>query len=448
MNYTSIIKSKFILLVALIGSIILSSCTPTYMLVVTGSEGGSVNTIGGEYDKGENVAIYAIPNDEYVFERWSDGSTENPRNIVINSSISLSAYFTKVTYDVEITTQGSGTIQQEILVRGGKTQYNSGTVLQITAIPQYGWEFEMFIINGKVVTDITTTIVVNQKREIIGIFKRKNPLYIGNSIIKAEDYAKVGDVWELNGNDYLVVDENLLRQMVNNNQDVTRVVTTKVTNMNALFYKKENFNQNISSWDTSNVVNFQNMFYGASSFNQPIGNWDTGKVTDMSFMFIGTPFNQPIGNWDTSNVKNMSQMFLLATKFNQNINSWDVSNVVNLGDTFWGASSFNQPLNNWDTGNVYRFAGMFNGAISFNQPINNWDMSSAIEVHYMFYLARSFNQPLDRWNVSNVVDMSFMFAGASSFNQDLSNWDVSKVVETYNFSGGANSWTLPKPNFN
>src|SRR5690606_33303700 len=60
---------------------------------------------------------------------------------------------------------------------------------------------------------------------------------------------------------------------------VDHIVTTKVTDMNQLFYQKGNFNQNIGSWDVGNVTNMSAMFYYASAFNQDIGSWYVGNVT-------------------------------------------------------------------------------------------------------------------------------------------------------------------------
>ena len=241
--------------------------------------------------------------------------------------------------------------------------------------------------------------------------------------IKACDDANVGDTGVINGITYTVVDEAMLREMVNSEEDVTTVVTTKVTNMFELFYNAVAFNQPIRNWDVSNVTDMKQMFYNATSFNQPIGDWDVSNVTTMQTMFYRVvAFNQPIGNWDVSNVTNMQTMFHSAHIFNQPIGNWNVSNVTDMSGMFFYSDAFNQPIGNWDVSNVTDMLGMFFYSNTFNQPIGNWD-------------------------VSNVVIMYVMFSDAVSFNQDLSSWSVNGVTDCYNFSDGATSWTQPKPNF-
>ena len=71
------------------------------------------------------------------------------------------------------------------------------------------------------------------------------------------------------------------------NQDIGNWNTSKVTNMNSIFYVAQAFKQDISNWDTSKVTNMANMFRGAATFNQDISKWDTSKVTSMKAMFNG-----------------------------------------------------------------------------------------------------------------------------------------------------------------
>ena len=125
-----------------------------------------------------------------------------------------------------------------------------------------------------------------------------DPIYLDENgiTIKANDFVKIGYVYNFNGTDYTIVDNDLLIRMIRKKLDLTKVVTSKVTNMEGLFYKNTSFNQDIGNWDTSNVTNMNGMFEVASKFNQNIANWDTSSVTDMGFMFnSASVFNQNIG---------------------------------------------------------------------------------------------------------------------------------------------------------
>ena len=158
----------------------------------------------------------------------------------------------------------------------------------------------------------------------------KSPIYLdqnGVTVISTED-AVIGESYELDGVSYLVVDSTMLYTMVANDEDVTKVITTNVTDMSKMFYDSQ-FNGDISNWDVSNVTDMSMMIYYAPTFNQNIGSWDVSKVTDMFGMFLyAETFNQNIGYWEVSNVTNMSDMFYSASSFNQDIGSWDVDNIT------------------------------------------------------------------------------------------------------------------------
>jgi surface protein len=182
------------------------------------------------------------------------------------------------------------------------------------------------------------------------------PIYLDNNgiTIKACDDANIGDTGVINGVTYTVVDETMLRYKVTFEEDVSKLATTKVTDMRQLFY---------------NDINF----------NQPIGNWDASSVTDMQYMFQYTTFNQPIGDWDTSSVTDMEGMFAVNRIFNQDISNWDVGNVSDMRRLFIETDNFNQDISNWDVGNVYRMERMFDDAISFNQNLSTWSVVGVTE---------------------------------------------------------------------
>ena len=48
---------------------------------------------GGIYDSSEVATLTATANSHYVFDRWNDGDTANPRNIVVVSDTAFTAYF-------------------------------------------------------------------------------------------------------------------------------------------------------------------------------------------------------------------------------------------------------------------------------------------------------------------------------------------------------------------
>lgn len=68
----------------------------TFTISVSAAPSGSGTvTGGGTYTKGTAIELKAIANDGYEFSKWSDGETDNPRSIVVESDMSLTAQFKK-----------------------------------------------------------------------------------------------------------------------------------------------------------------------------------------------------------------------------------------------------------------------------------------------------------------------------------------------------------------
>ena len=417
-----------------------STITPTepvvrnYTLTISSTEGGSVNTTGGTYQSGDSVQVTATPNDEYVFSGWSNGSTDNPLTVVVSSNQTLSANFIKVTYSLTTTTEGEGTITETIVSSGKSTDYNSGSVVRLTAVPSDGWSFNGWT-GDYVGVENPIEVDINEAKSYNAVFEALPSIYLDENgvTLKVYDYAVVGNVYEFNGSNYTVVDRDLLITMRNNGDDLSKVITTNVTDMNVMFYGANDNNidiGDIGSWDTSNVTDMSGMFK-YSGFNQDIGNWNTSNVTDMNNMFYGDfGFDQDIGNWNTSNVINMSKMFY-RTNFNQDIGNWNVSNVTDMSFMFYDVAFFNQDIGSWDTSNVTDMSHMFSCEFSsyayFNQDLGLWDTSSVTNMNRMFYRQSLFNGNIGNWNTSNVTDMNYMFSG-TDFNQDIGNWDTSSVT--------------------
>ena len=250
-----------------------------------------------------------------------------------------------------------------------------------------------------------------------------------------------GSKGTVQGIEYEAADNDLLRLHIRNESDLSRLCTSPVTSMEALFEEKFFFNEDIGSWDVSNVTNMRYMFSGAASFNRDISKWDTGNVITMGWMFSdAAAFNQDIGEWNVSQVNDMNEMFGRAVSFNQDISEWNVGNVIHMVMMFSGTISFNRDIGNWDVAGVINMFSMFSGAVSFNQDLGNWDTGNVTHMGLMFYAAHSFNQDIGRWDVGNVMHMNAMFADARAFNQDIGGWDVRNVTDMETMFAGAASF--------
>jgi len=220
-------------------------------------------------------------------------------------------------------------------------------------------------------------------------------------------------------------DEDLimLKEMIKENLDLSRINVSNVTDMSYLF-QEARYTGDISKWDVSNVKTMSGMFT-KSQFNGDISNWNVSNVEDMSYMFDRSNFNNNISNWDVSNVKNMSGMFT-TSQFNSDISNWDVSNVKTMFCMFF-ESRFNNDISKWDVSNVKDTSFMF-AYSQFTGDISNWDVSSVTNMFGMFERSQ-FNGDISKWNVSNVENMSDMFA-FSRFNRDISNWNISYMARS------------------
>ena len=126
--------------------------TVSYQLVVSAEEGGSVSSSGGTFNSGSEVTLTATPNSGYAFTSWSNGSTQNPITITVNSDQQLTANFEKSKYALTINIIGKGEVKEEIINSSKGTDYEGGTTVKLTPIPDSNWDFYWW---NKAVSDNT-----------------------------------------------------------------------------------------------------------------------------------------------------------------------------------------------------------------------------------------------------------------------------------------------------
>ena len=116
-----------------------------YTLTATANpaEGGSVSQSSQQYDSGDVATVTATASAEYVFQSWSgSASGSSPSTTVtMDSDKAVVANFVKKKYALTINVEGEGSVTEKVIKAGVATDYNSGTVVELTAVPEGEWLF-------------------------------------------------------------------------------------------------------------------------------------------------------------------------------------------------------------------------------------------------------------------------------------------------------------------
>ncbi|PKD44868.1 InlB B-repeat-containing protein [Rhodohalobacter barkolensis] len=138
---------------------------------VNPEEAGAVSPSQGEFDEGDEVTLTASANQGWIFSGWQGdhNGASNPASIVMNSDKSITAQFEMLEYDLTLETEGSGTIQEQVVT--SKTEsYQEGTAVQLTAEPDEGWEFVEWTgdLSGSTNPE---TITIDSEKSVTAVFE-------------------------------------------------------------------------------------------------------------------------------------------------------------------------------------------------------------------------------------------------------------------------------------
>ncbi|WP_299551674.1 Ig-like domain-containing protein [Seonamhaeicola sp.] len=162
-----------------------SSSPTTYSLTTNATSGGSVSA-GGTYNAGQVANVTATPDNNFQFTGWSgDASgTINPLPLTIDANKTVTANFAPITYT--LTVNASPTAGGS--VSGGGT-YNAGTVVNITATPAAGYQFDNWS-GAASGTNPSTSITLNGNQTVTANFSQTS----GNSCsgLTYNDYLGAG----------------------------------------------------------------------------------------------------------------------------------------------------------------------------------------------------------------------------------------------------------------
>jgi hypothetical protein len=109
---------------------------------VTPPEAGTISPSSGQFEDGEQVQISASPNQNWIFKEWNGdlNDSNNPASFTMSKNMSVNALFEKLNHSLTITTSGNGRVSETVVTP--KTEYDAGTLVELTATPEDEWVFE------------------------------------------------------------------------------------------------------------------------------------------------------------------------------------------------------------------------------------------------------------------------------------------------------------------
>jgi len=127
----------------------------------------------GTYKEGSTVTLVATPNAEYKFTGWSGGAngSSNPIDVIVNDNKNIVANFSLVQYALFTNTIGEGQITETIVNTGKSTDFDSGTTVQLEAVPSQGYYFTGW--SGDITGDTNPAqITIDKPKNVTATFEK------------------------------------------------------------------------------------------------------------------------------------------------------------------------------------------------------------------------------------------------------------------------------------
>jgi len=263
-----------------------------YTLTISAEAGGTVSTEGGLYNEGSKITVTATPDDMYLFKEWSDGSTQNPREITVTSNLTLKASFIKKKYRLSVTVEGEGRVQEEVIIQGStsETTYNAGTTVRLTATPNEGWVFAGW--SGDVESeDLVIEVSIEKGTAVVAlfVFSAILPVVDVNDFDSTLPFNYNWGTWPNISNDLIFYDDDSIPDMVGQHRKGYRnykdLPVFKISN----YAGKVNYTFDVQSFKPSIRDSMPVLFYDMGDLN-----FDT--YPDFFLLYNGEIGNEAIGD--------------------------------------------------------------------------------------------------------------------------------------------------------
>ncbi|MBR3162803.1 MAG: BspA family leucine-rich repeat surface protein [Clostridia bacterium] len=174
--------------------------------------------------------------------------------------------------------------------------------------------------------------------------------------------------------------------------DLENFDTSKVTNMNRMFYNCQNVSiLDVSRFDTSKVTNMDGMFDGCQNVSTlDVSEFDTSCVTNMDRMFTNCQnvSTLDVSGFNTSCVTSMNRMFTNCQNVSiLDVSGFDTSKVTNMYAMFGGCQNVSTlDVSGFDTSNVTSMGLMFDSCYNVSTlDLSGFDTSNVTEMIQMFF---------------------------------------------------------------
>lgn len=295
----------------------INPATVFFNIEASASEGGSVDTSGGSIASGAKVTITATPNQEYIFTGWTGTSlTENPLTITADSNLTITANFEKRKYPLVLNITGEGTVTEEIINTGKSTDYDSGSLVKLTAVPGEGYALMRWENNGVLDTLNSIQLTIDQNKIVDVNFDYQTARDLVGTWefdLQENETAKSNDKITMR----IDIQLNILFTMIRDNITTQFYSQLNTLNNNTLiigdFGALTNVNITSSSSLNFNVLNFPDGSAAPTSANEVPSatlsnslNLTGNKISDNSSVF--TPPNTAVSGSLTNSQINPQQV--------------------------------------------------------------------------------------------------------------------------------------------
>ncbi|MFC1946502.1 InlB B-repeat-containing protein [Chloroflexota bacterium] len=150
------------------------SCSMNSLTMAVQGEGTVTPSTGTHsYNKDTSVEITATPDDGYQFDGWT-GNVESANNakttVKMDSDKTIIANFSEQLFILTVEFEGAGSITPPI----GTHRYGENTVVEITATPDEGYQFDSWTGDVSDINSASTMVTINSDTTVRANFTKKS----------------------------------------------------------------------------------------------------------------------------------------------------------------------------------------------------------------------------------------------------------------------------------